>query len=67
VRESASSIGSCVDDSIHNATNSGNEIVVDEETDDFIHQSMAYMSVPMNDVNKEMYLTTEHACNSLLG
>jgi hypothetical protein len=24
-------------DSIHDATNSGNEIVADEETDDFIH------------------------------
>jgi hypothetical protein len=65
VRESASSIESCVDDSIHDATNSGNEIVVDEETDGFIHEIMAYMGVPMNDANKEIYLATAHACNCL--
>jgi hypothetical protein len=34
-----------------------------EETDDFIYEIMAYMGMPMNNANEEMYLTIEHTCN----
>mmetsp|Transcript_15468 Transcript_15468/g.27966 ORF Transcript_15468/g.27966 Transcript_15468/m.27966 type:complete len:290 (+) Transcript_15468:1230-2099(+) len=65
VRESASSIESCIDDSINDeAANSGNEIVVEEEENDFIHEIMAYLGMPVSDVNEEMYLAIEHVCNS---
>jgi hypothetical protein len=65
VRESASSIESCIDYSINDeAMNSGNEIVVDEEENDFIHEIMAYLGMPVSDVNEEMYLAIEHVCNT---
>jgi hypothetical protein len=67
VRESASSIESCIDDSINDeVTNSGNEIVVDEEENDFIHEIMAYLGMPVSDVNEEMYLAIEHVCNTVV-
>lgn len=62
-RESASSIESLAEDSIHDATNSDNDIVVDEDENDFIQYIMACMGVPMNDANEEMYLTVEKLCN----
>jgi hypothetical protein len=57
----AAAIESCINVSIHNATTSGNEIVVDEETDDFIHEIIAYMGVPMDDANEDMYPPIKHA------